>query len=149
MKFWGIFWLKVEVIFKILEVNFGILVEVICPASKSQGCVYLPGGVYISQGVYISPKGCIYLPRGVYIFQGVYPYISSEGCIISPEILISAHVLFCLSVSLIPKGLNLVMVIGGSEVVLLVPEGRGVYSSLFQYNHTNKKLPFSTVFIKN
>ena len=89
-----------------------------------RGCIYLPGGVYISQGVYISSKGCvnIYLPRGVYIFQGVYPYISSEGCIISPEILISAHVLFCLSVSLIPKGLNLVMVIGGSEVVLLVPE---------------------------
>ena len=29
--------LKVEVIFKILEVNFGILEEVICPASKSQG----------------------------------------------------------------------------------------------------------------
>ena len=28
---------KIEVIFKILEVNFGILLEVICPASKSQG----------------------------------------------------------------------------------------------------------------
>ena len=35
LKFGG-FLLKVEVIFKILEVNFGILVEVICPASKSQ-----------------------------------------------------------------------------------------------------------------
>ena len=31
--------LKVEVILKILEVNFGILVEVICPTSKSQGCL--------------------------------------------------------------------------------------------------------------
>ena len=45
------FWLKVEVIFKILEVNFGILVEVICPASKSQCClsqIWL-GGVTDSQ----------------------------------------------------------------------------------------------------
>ena len=25
---------------------------------------------------------------------------------------------------------------------------RGVYSSLFQYNHTDKKLPFLTYFIK-
>ena len=32
------FLLKVDVIFLILEVNFGILVEVICPASKSQCC---------------------------------------------------------------------------------------------------------------
>ena len=31
------FLLKVEVILKILEVNFEILVEFICPTSKSQG----------------------------------------------------------------------------------------------------------------
>ena len=31
-----VFLSKVEVIFSILEVNFEILVEVICPASKSQ-----------------------------------------------------------------------------------------------------------------
>ena len=27
--------------------------------------------------------------------------------------------------------------------------GRGVYSSLFQYNHIDKKLPFLADFIKN
>ena len=41
LKFWGFFWSKVEVIFSILEVNFEILVEVICPASKSQDWYYM------------------------------------------------------------------------------------------------------------
>ena len=47
--------LKVEVIFKILEVNFGILVEVICPASKSQDCNKFLNGRVIFLIIFVTP----------------------------------------------------------------------------------------------
>ena len=34
-------------------------------------------------------------------------------------------------------------------IIFSLPQCRGVYSSLFRYNHTNKKLPFLAEFIKN
>ena len=49
LKFLGFFLSKVEVIFKISEVNFGILVEVICQLQNHRAALFVPSMIKTSK----------------------------------------------------------------------------------------------------